>query len=172
MSDNAPQETTSVPKARSPMKMIAIIATIMLIEGGAVYFFMLKSGPQAIHAAEVVTSNEPDPDESIEIPLLAEKFQNMQTGRVWVWDTQIVLKVKRRNEIYVKRQLESRAAEVAEGVAMIFRRAQHAHLREPGLETINRQLTAFLADMLGKDSDNKPRVDRVILPKCKGFPAD
>ncbi|MBX3409324.1 MAG: hypothetical protein KF859_05505 [Phycisphaeraceae bacterium] len=172
MAENSPQETPSAPKAGSPIKLIAIIATIMLVEGGVVYFFMLKSGPQAVHAVEVVASNEPDPEESIEIPLIAEKFQNMQTGRVWVWDTQIVIKVKRRNEAFVKRQLENRSAEVAEGVAMIFRRAQHAQLREPGLETINRQLNALLTDMLGKDTENKPRVDRVLLPKCKGFPAD
>jgi flagellar basal body-associated protein FliL len=72
----------------------------------------------------------------------------------------------------VNKVLETRAAEMKEGISMIFRRAQHTHLREPGLETLNRQLTSFLDSVFGKDAEQKSRIERVVIPKCKGYPAE
>ena len=91
---------------------------------------------------------------------------------MWVWDTEIVLKVRSKNEEHVTKQLEERAAEIKEGISQIFRRAQHSQLKEPGLETINRQVSTFVQQVLGKDADGKERLERIVIPKCKGFPAD
>ena len=68
--------------------------------------------------------------------------------------------------------LENKAAEIKEGVAMIFRRAQHSQLKEPGLETINRQISAYVNQAIGKDAEGHERVVRVVIPKCRGFPGD
>jgi len=159
-------------KKKSPMKAIGLIAVLMIAEAGAVYFFVGKTAPQAAAAHGIVGKDEPNLEASIEIPLVEEKFQNMQTGRVWVWDTEIVLKVKAKNEKFVEKQLEERAAEIKEGVSMIFRRAQHSSLKEPGLETVNRQLRSLMNELIGKDADGKERIERIVIPKCKGFPAD
>ena len=55
---------------------------------------------------------------------------------------------------------------------LIFRRAHDRHLREPDLATITRQVTSYLNDQFGVDPDGIPLIDRVIIPECKGFPAD
>ncbi|MEL7474080.1 MAG: hypothetical protein AAGK04_12250, partial [Planctomycetota bacterium] len=82
------------------------------------------------------------------------------------------LKVKMKNQEIVEKALERRKAEIHEGVSMIFRRAQDRHLKEPGFETVTRQLNHYMQDIFGVDPDGLPRVERVIVPKAKGFPAD
>jgi flagellar basal body-associated protein FliL len=147
---------------------------MMIAEAVGVYVFVGATGahPQAAAAHTIQGADQADLDASVELPLLEEKFQNMQTGRAWIWDTEIVLKVRAKNQAFVTKELESRMAEVKEGVSLIFRRSPHSQLKEPGLETINRQLTAYLNQVLGKDPDGKDRLERVVIPKCKGFPAD
>src|SRR5206468_1982804 len=111
--------------------------------------------------------------EAVEIELVDDKFQNMQTGHVWVWDITIALKVKHRNEKYITEQLEKRSAEISEGIAQIIRRAQHSQLLEPELTTLNRQVAAYL-DTIIKPADitGASRVERFMIPKCKGLQID
>ena len=161
----------AAPAKKSPVKAIVIVAVLMIVEGVAVYMFIGKTGPQPA-AAAVEGKDDAHHDASVEVPLIEDKFQNLQTGRVWVWDAEIVLKVRSKNEEHVTKQLEERAAEIKEGISQIFRRAQHSQLKEPGLETINRQVSTFIQQVLGKDAEGKERLERIVIPKCKGFPAD
>jgi len=175
MADTTEAKPTESPaKKGPPIKAIGLVAALMVAEAVGVVLFVGMTGakPQAASAHELTGLDHADAEETVEIALIEDRFQNLQTGRVWIWDTEIVLKVKTRNEEYVNRMLEKRAAEIKEGVAMAFRRAPHAQLKEPGLETINHQLTAYLNQTLGKDPDGKERIERVVIPKCKGFPAD
>lgn len=169
--NDATQANGAPAKGSSSVKIILAVVILMVVEAAGIYFFVGKTGPKPVEAA-VEGKDETNHDSVVEVPLIEDKFQNMQTGRVWVWDTEVVLKVRSKNEEYVTKQLEDRAAEVKEGISLIFRRAQHAQLKEPGLETINRQIASFTAQLLGKDGEGKDRLERVVIPKCKGFPAD
>jgi flagellar basal body-associated protein FliL len=165
-----PKDASAPGKSRPPLKMILAVAALMAAEAGGVYFLVGMSGSRAqTAAAEIHGEEQAELAQPIEIELTDDKFQNMQTGRVWIWDTQIVLKVKKKNQPFIEEELAKRAAEIKEGVAQIMRRAQHSHLREPELTTINRQLTAYLDKTLGPDADGATRIDRVLIPKCKGF---
>lgn len=169
-----PEAPAAAPvKKGLPIKAVAIVAAIMVGEGAAV-FMVAKSTSPAPAAAEtrLEIKDQEDHEATLEIALVSEKFQNMQTGRVWIWDADIVLKVKAKNKAFVEKTLESKKSELIEGVSMIFRRAQHTQLKEPGLETINRQLTAYLTGLMGKDAEGHERIERVVIPKCRGFPAD
>jgi flagellar basal body-associated protein FliL len=157
--------------AKKPVAAIAVVAILMLAEGAGVYMFVGRTGPQPV-AAAVEGKEDAQHDATVEVPLIEDKFQNMQSGRVWVWDSELVLKVRAKNQEFVAKVLEDHAAEIKEGVSQIFRRAQHSQLKEPGLETINRQVSSFISQMIGKDGDGKERLERVVIPKCKGFPAD
>lgn len=156
---------------KKPVAAIAVVAILMLAEGAGVYMFVGRTGPQPV-AAAVEGKEDAQHDATVELPLIEDKFQNMQSGRVWVWDSELVLKVRAKNQEFVSKILEDHAAEIKEGVSQIFRRAQHSQLKEPGLETVNRQVSSFISQMLGKDGDGKERLERVVIPKCKGFPAD
>lgn len=176
--EKAPAKDQAEPaaegKKKPPIKIIGLVAVLMIVEAAGVFFIVSATAkkPAAAEAAHIEGLDEVDHNASVELPLLDEKFQNMQTGGVWIWDTEIILKVKEKDSEYVTGQLENRAAEIKEGVSMIFRRAQHNQLREPGLETVNRQVTAYLNKILGNDAENQPRLERVLIPKCRGFPAN
>ncbi|MFZ4574072.1 MAG: hypothetical protein ACOYN0_06720 [Phycisphaerales bacterium] len=168
-------EAASAPPAKKPPVMaIGIVAGLMIAEAAVVYFVVGATGPKPAEATDVHLDEGGghDTEASVEVPLIEEKFQNLQTGRVWLWDVEMFLKVKAKNEEFVTAQLETRQAEIKEEISMIFRRAQHSNLKEPGLETVKRQVSAYLAHALGKDAEGHERFERVVVPKCKGFPAD
>lgn len=169
-----PTEGATPAKKGLPIKVIGIVAVLMAAEAGGVFFVVKATSPKVAAAAEAKLehADQNDTEATVEIQLIDDKFQNLQTGRVWIWDSEIYLKVKKKNEEFVNKVLEEKSAEIKEGVSMIFRRAQHSQLKEPGLETINRQLVAYMNQVLGKDADGKERIERVLIPKCRGFPAD
>jgi flagellar basal body-associated protein FliL len=171
----APAESggEAAKKKGLPVKLLGIVAGIMIAEAALVFFIAKATGPKAA-VAEVKVEGHDAHDENapVEVPLIEEKFQNMQSGRAYIWDTSIVLKVRGKDEKLVTDELKKRAAEVKEGVALIFRRATHTQLTEPGLETINRQLLSYMNTIVEPDAEGKARVLRVLMPKCKGFPAE
>lgn len=169
----ADEEAQSTPaKKKPPIKMIGVVAGLMLLEAVGVVLFlgMAGGGPQAAEAN--LEEHATDHESLVELALVADKFQNMQVGRVWIWDVEIFLKIKEKNTTFVEAELADRAAEITEGVSQIMRRAQHNQLKEPGLETLNRQLAAYVDKTLGQDPDGMSYVERVLIPKCRGFPAD
>jgi len=167
----ATAEAESAGKKKPPIKVLAIVAGLMIAEGAGVYLFVGLTGPKAQTAsAEVKGADAKDEHEFVEIELVDEKFQNLQTGDVWVWDIAIALKVKKKYETYVQGELEKRSAEIKEGISQIVRRAQHSQLREPDLTTINRQVTAYLNTIIEPDpATTSSRIERVLIPKCKGL---
>lgn len=161
-------------KKGPPTKVIAIVAVLMIVEAAGVFGIAKMTAPKAVEANvhKIEGADQTDHEATAEVPLFKDKLQNLQTGRVWIWDTELVLKVKAKNEEFVKKTLEKRAAEVQEGIATIFKRAQHSQLKEPGLETLNRQLISYMNTVLGKDGEGESRIDRILIPVCRGFPAD
>ncbi len=155
------------------LKMMIIIAVIMVVEGAAVFFVVnMMAGPKGAQATDLAMLEGAGEDAPVEIELVKDRFQNMSTGHVWEWRVEIVLRVRQKNSAHIETIKERDAALIKEGVALIFRRAQDRHLREPGLETITRQLTTYVNEVFGMDPDGMPRVDRVLIPECKGFRSD
>ena len=161
-------------KKKPPVKLIGVVAALMVAEAAGVYLFVGMTGGHAKSAeAKVEGAAEVAAQEAEEIELVDDKFQNMQTGHVWVWDVAIALKAKHKNVEAISKQLERRSAEINEGIAQIIRRAQHSQLLEPELTTINRQIAAYLDTIIKPDdSTGASRVERVLIPKCKGLQID
>ncbi len=169
MAEEAKVEATPTKKGPS-LKLIIVIAGLMVVEAVGVIFLVGMLGPKPQSAvAEVHGEDGAEQQSSVEIELVDERFQNMQTGRVWIWDMKIFLKVKKKNAEFVKGELEQRNAEILEGISQIVRRAQHSHLKEPELTTLSRQFAAYLDKSLGKDPDGNSRIERILIPKCKGM---
>lgn len=173
MADEAkeqPQE--EVEKKKSPLMTIIIVAVVMVIEGVGVLGFVKFSGMGAssAEASDIVGEEVAEQEKTVELPLASGRFQNLASGQAWTWTIEAVLQVKKKNEEKVNAELERRGAEITEGVGLIIRRSAHAHLTEPGLETLNRQLTAYVEQVFGFDPEGEPLVERVLLPKCQGIP--
>ncbi len=161
----------AAPKKKSPIMLIAIVGGLMVAEGAGMFLLMGATGkkPAPVAAAELHGEKEADEEHTIELPFIEDEFQTMQGTQVWIWDTQMVLQVKKRNEEHVTGVLERRDAEIKEEIAKMFRRATANQLREPGLETLNRQVLEYLTRLIGKDAEGHGRIERVLIPRCRGF---
>ena len=171
-----PAEAAPAPEKKKglPIKTIAVVAVLMLVEAGAVIFvFGMMGGPKQSKADIDPKQLQHDESNEIqEIQVIDDRFQNHSSGKVWVWDINLVVQVKNKNADRIQKVLEQRKAEVQEGISQIISRAQHAQLKEPERQSISRQLSAFLEKVLGNDADGKSVVERLIIPKCRGYPAD
>ncbi len=169
-----PQEGAKPPaKGGLPIKTIAIVAVLMIAEGAGVFFIVGSTmrRPTETKAGEIHGEEEAKLDALVELPLVEDKFQNMTSGSAWIWDASVFIKVKKRDEQRVHDTLQARAAEIKEGISLIFRRAQHSQLKEPGLETLNREISAYVNEIIEKSPEGTSRIDRILIPKCRGFPA-
>jgi flagellar basal body-associated protein FliL len=169
----ADAQPATPPKKSLPVKTLGVVAVLMVAEAAGVIMFLGYSGSRPQKAeAHLESGDAADHEAQVEIELIADKFQNMQTGKIWVWDVEVYLKVKAKNKDFVEKELARRSAEIKEGVAQLMRRAQSSQLKEPGLESLNRQLGAYIGKVLGNDPDGNSRFERVLIPKCRGFPTE
>lgn len=166
-------ETTEAPAKKLPLKTIIVVLGLLIVEGAGVVVLMNILGKpgdvQAGQSAELVLD---DSEQISELLIVEERFPNHQTGRVWLWETEVQVQVKNKHIEYVSRVLEERQAQIKTGISTIWRNAHQRHLTEPNLETLNRQVAAYFNDIFGHDSEGTPRIAQVLLPKCVGFPAD
>jgi len=159
--------------AKKPVKLIGIVATVMVLEAVGVYAVVSVLGhtPEAAEAKHIQGDHAAG-EELIELPLVDDKFQNLSSGTTWLWDCALVIQVKKKNEEYANARLKAHGAEIKEGVSMIFRKATLNQLKEPGLETVNRQVAAFVSTIIEPDREKVARVERVLIPKARGFAMD
>lgn len=214
-----PPEAPPAPKKKGGKKVLIVVAVAMIGEAVVLMGVLKMGGPQATQASEQTHSLEADGSQiAKELVVVEDKFQNLQTGRVWVWDASIFVQVKTKHAPAVEEILKRRAATVREGISQIFSRAQHAQLVEPDRQTLNRQIVAFLEKLMEEEKatlengpspeaakgdakakgghgeaapaaahgaaaasghggahesvDPKEVIQKVLIPKCRGFPTD
>ncbi len=160
-----------------PLKTLIVVAALMIVEGVGLFFVLgALGGPKASSAAtDAKHLAHDESEETEEIRVLEkedEKFQNLASGQVWVWNVSIYLQVKNKNTERVERVLESRKAEIKEGISQIIGRSQIAQLKEPERQSLNRQVSALLEKVVGLDSEGKPLIERILIPTCSGYPAN
>jgi flagellar basal body-associated protein FliL len=166
------------PKKKGGIKVMAVVAVLMGLEAGGL-FFALKGGPAKSEAGEVHANLEDDASQKKEeVVVVEEQFQNLQTGSVWIWDIAIYAEVKAMHAAQLTEILDRRSGAIREGISQIFSRAQHAQLKEPERLTLNRQITAFLNKLIEEEAPTAEAgahdklIERVLIPKCRGFPAN
>lgn len=170
------EEQAAPVEAAKPRKLgiktIGIVAAIMIAEGAGVYFLVSMTGAPKSSSASIAGEAEAEREKTQELLLVEDRFQNVDSGTIWLWDTSIYIQVRNKNADRVQDIMKRREAEIKEGVSLIFRRAEDRHLRaDPGLETVTRQITAYVNEVFGTDKDELPLVERVIIPKCTGINA-
>lgn len=166
------QAAESPKSGKLGVKTMGMIAAIMLAEGAGVYFLVSMTSGADNAAAQIAGEEEAEREKTQELLLVEDRFQNFDSGTVWLWDTAIYLQVRNKNVDKVQEIMKRREAEIKEGISLIFRRAEDRHLRsDPGLETITRQITTYVNDVFGTDKDELPLVERVIIPRCTGINA-
>lgn len=169
-------EAAAPAKKKPPVKLLGIVGAVMVVEAVGVYVVVGALGhkPESAEAKHVEGEHgdHASGEDLVELPLVDDKFQNLSSGSTWLWDCALVIQVKKKNEEYAAGVLKARGAEIKQGVSLIFRKATLNQLKEPGLETLNRQVTAFLSTVIEPDKDKTPRFERVLIPKARGYAMD
>lgn len=171
--ENKPDTAEAKSSKRLPIKTLLLILALLVGEGvGVLLLARMWASPAEVQAGGVQQIESQSMEQIEEILIVEDRFPNHQTGRVWLWETEVQMQVKRKHMDYVKRILEERRAEIKTGISQIWRNAHQRHLTEPDLATLNRQAKVYLSEIFGVDSEGEQRVQRVLIPKCVGFPAD
>lgn len=157
-------------KKTLPIKTVIILAVVLLIEGAAISAaFLLTGGPDAVKADGALMDEMAEMEQPVEELVVADNFQNTKTGKTYIYDTEIFVVVKRKNRERVMKTLETMSAQVTTAIAIIFRRAEPAHLLEPSLATLNHQIKVALDERFKRDDEGNPIVQQVLIKKCTQF---
>lgn len=174
----AKPEPTTEPQAGAkkalPIKTLLIVAVALLLEGGAIVAaFMFTGGPTAVQADPAAQDAAALAEQPVEELVVEDKFQNTRTGRTYLYDTQVYIVIKRKNQTQTQALLKEKTAQINSDITTIFRRAEPAHLLEPSLATLSRQIKAALDNRLGRDPESgESVVQEVLITKCTQFRAD
>lgn len=203
MSADAAAEQSKSPEKKGglPVKTIAIVLVMLVAEAAGLIAVMSMFGkPSEVKGVDVKHDEHAEGDQLVEIPIVAEKFTNSSSGRVWVWSSEIVAVAKLKHAgaedgadgkkggghgaddghgggahiagATVRAELKAKMAKVRTGIGAIFSSAQHSYFTEPGRETLSRQVLQFLREVFGQDAEGEERIQAVLIPNCLGFPAD
>jgi len=106
-------------------------------------------------------------EKDAEVPIIEAKLPNNQTGRLFLYDLNVVAKVSEKEKTKVEELLKERQAEVKDRIRTIIASSDPKSLSEPGLETLRRQLSYQLEQDLGHDL-----IKELLIPKCTPFRAE
>ncbi len=185
MADKAPEKQADQAAAQ-PKKKKGLNKTMLLVVGVSVVeaiglwglFSVLSPTPTPAgageHAAQpadghgdgmthVMTGEDPTKAlDTVEIPLLAKvRAPNDRSGRLFMYDFDLTIKVQSRNKDKVSELVEMRAGEISDKVAQIVRAAEPAVLNEPDLKTLRMQLHRTLGEIAG----DHELVLEVLIPR-------
>lgn len=168
-------ETTQKPNGQvSPLKALAILVAILVLEGATIGVTMWLSGPSDARGEGPTAEQQEDENELVELEVVREKFPNLRTGRQILYDMEIFITVRKgdNKEDRVKERLESRRAQIVMEVSTIIRRAEPEYFNEPTLATLRRQVKSVLDERLGETEEGESVVQEVLITRCTPFRAD
>lgn len=98
------QAPASEPKAEAgkkgglPVKTIGIILGLLVGEAAGIFVLMNMLGkPSEVKATEIHDDHDAEGEKLVELPILGEKFTNNSSGRLYVWDIELLMKVKSKH---------------------------------------------------------------------------
>jgi flagellar basal body-associated protein FliL len=167
------KQQASGPSRKFSIRTLLILMGVLVLEAAAVSaLFLLAGKPADVHASGAALDQAAMMEQPVELLAIEDRFQNTRTGRAYLYDTEIYIVVRQKHQEKIKADLESMHAQISTDVATIFRRAEPAHLLEPELSTLTRQIRAALDQRLGQDENGEPYVQEVLIRKCMQFRAD
>lgn len=177
MAEQAPAPASAAEPATKkgglPMKTIMVVGVALVIEAVAICgAFMFAGKPAAVKANDLAHDEAAKGEEPVEKQIIEEKFQNNRSGKTYLYDTDIWIVIKAKDEAKVDEMLEKMSAQIAADTATIFRRAEPAQLLEPTLATLQRQIKAALDERIGMDPEGKSMVQQVLMKKYTQYRAD
>lgn len=150
---------------------VAIVAGVMLAEGGAVFMATrwLSPGPDPAAAAMNGLGEEaPAAAQDVEIEIADFMAPNAKKGRVFVYEMKIAARVAGSDVERLKVLLKEQRLTISDRLNNLVRAADPQILTEDGLETLKRQMRFEINNILG-DED---LIRMILIPKLMPHRAD
>ena len=160
------KDTEQAPPAKKAGRLlpIAIILGVMVAEGVVVYFAarMFGASPAAaVAAVEAAKTDAESKDSTVETDLAETRPSNSLTGRFITFNVRVSALVKKADADEAKTLIESNKNRIQDAINVVFRGAEPAHLKEPGLESIRRRIEHEVERVLGRDD----LIQQVLIPQ-------
>ncbi len=150
---------------------VAIVAGVMLAEGGAVFMATrwLSPGPDPA-AAAMNGSGEEAPPEAQEVEIVIADFMapNAKKGRVLVYEMKVAARVARSDLERLEGLLEEQRLTINDRLNNIVRAADPQILIEDGLETLKRQMRFEVNKILNEED----LIKSILIPRMMPHRAD
>lgn len=168
----APEAAPRSSKAGT-LKTLLMLVAVLALEGGTIgVTMMLVGGPREVQGVSLETDKMADQNKVVEVLVVKDKFENLRTGRQFLYDTEVYITVRKRDEASVTDALSTQKAQIAMAVGTIVRQSDPAYLQEATYATLRRQIKVKLDEMLGQDPDGQPVVQEVLITRCIPFRGD
>ena len=162
----APAEKSETPRKKGNLKVAIVAAAVVFLEVGTVALTIhLSSGPRPTLADIPASAPAEKVQRDVEIKLVSETYTNSQSGKLWLYSIQVVLKVSEKNKEKVTEVFAQRESEVRDQIRTIIASSDPTSLAEPGLNTLRRKISFRLEETMGKDL-----IKEVLIPKCTPQP--
>jgi len=151
-------------KKSGGLKFIIVVLALLGIEGAVLFFVFAKGAPKKVDAAEPVVVANPEDEKLVELLVLDDRLVNDRTGISYLYETEIYVKVRKKDETWVKDEIERSKHSLRAQIGGIWRTAEPTHFQEPLFETLTRRVETVLRERFDhKSTDGKSTVDRCVL---------
>ena len=149
---------------------VAIVAGVMLAEGGAVFMATRWLSPGPDPAAAMHGSGEEAPPEDPDVEIVIADFMapNTKKGRVFVYEMKVAARVASGDLERLKGLLEDQRLTISDRLNNIIRAADPQVLIEDGLDTLKRQIRFEVNKILNDDN----LIRAILIPKMMPHRAD
>lgn len=85
-------------KGGLPIKTVGLILGLLVAEGAGIVVLMNMMGkPSEVKATEIHDDHDAEGEKLVELPVLSERFTNNSSGRLFVWDVEILITSKTKH---------------------------------------------------------------------------
>lgn len=175
MAENMDSKRTDKAGAKRrlpPMKTLAMLVGVFAFEAVAIGAMFFVLAPEPANGDDKGSSEVTKSERTAEVLVVEENFVNLLRGRTYLYETEVVIRIRQKYKGMVEEKLKERKAQIRAEIAEIFRAADPTHLHETTLSTIKRQIESRLNDHLGRNKQDKSFVDEVIIPRCTEYRGD
>ena len=148
-----------------------IVAAILSIEtiAAVAALRLLGHEPERSHAFVDGTVPAVDHDRVIEVLVLDARLPNARTGEALLFDTEIYMQVRARDEAVARRELDQFANEIRSEMISIWRTSEPHHLEEANLGTLTRRVTDAMRSRFEPTIDGEDIVLKCVVVMSLGY---
>ena len=169
MADAAQEATESAPKSekKGALKIILILAIVVGLDGGLIYFAATYLGGGKSGSAQGMVDGEggggtptPPSDLKAEVKICTLRADHSREGATYIYDTEIWGLIPEDAREMVEKRVKANQAQIEDAIRQVVAGAEREELDEPALTYVRDKIRTELARTLREEL-----VEKVLITK-------